>query len=179
MAKGKQFGRIAKGASRFTGGALCFGLALGAVAVWVATGPMFDYSNNWQLAINTGTTIITFLMVFLIQNSQNRDTDAIHVKLDELIRATHGAHNALLDLEDLEPSELAKFRASYSTMAAKRRIHQPTHWSRKSASITWSSTEFPRWAAKRLQPKGTGLPTSSGPSRASGRGQVNFFRARK
>ena len=119
MAKGNRFGRIAKGVSRFTGGALCFGLALGAVAVWAATGPMFNYSNNWQLVINTGTTIITFLMVFLIQNTQNRDTDAIHIKLDELIRATHGAHNALLDLEDLEPSELAKFRASYSKMAGK------------------------------------------------------------
>ncbi|HTA66514.1 MAG TPA: low affinity iron permease family protein [Xanthomonadaceae bacterium] len=119
MANGKWFGRIAKGVSRFTGSAVCFGLALGAVAVWAATGPMFKYSDNWQLVINTGTTIITFLMVFLIQNSQNRDTEAIHIKLDELIRATHGAQNALLDLEDLEPEELAKFRASYTRLAGR------------------------------------------------------------
>ena len=119
MAQGKWFGRIAKSVSRFTGSALCFGIALGAVAVWGATGPMFKYSDNWQLVINTSTTIITFLMVFLIQNSQNRDTEAIHIKLDELIRATHGAQNALLDLEDLEPEELAKFRASYTRLAGK------------------------------------------------------------
>ncbi len=87
--------------------------------VWAATGPMFNYSENWQMVINTGTTIITFLMVFLIQNSQNRDTEAIQIKLDELIRATHGPQNTLLDLEELDPDELAKFRARYTELAGK------------------------------------------------------------
>ena len=130
MAKGKQFGRIAKGASRFTGGALCFGLALGAVAVWVATGPMFDYSNNWQLAINTGTTIITFLMVFLIQNTQNRDSHAVHLKLDELIRANKHARNALLGLETMGDTELAQLQTEFETLrdkVAQRRARVTAH----------------------------------------------------
>ena len=82
---------------------------------------MFDFSDTWQLVINTGTTIITFLMVFLIQNTQNRDTEAIQVKLDELIRATQGAHNALLDLEELEEENLDAFKAKYQALAAGAR----------------------------------------------------------
>ncbi len=85
-------------------------MAIGLILVWVVTGPIFDFSNTWQLVINTGTTIITFLMVFLIQNTQNRDTEAIQVKLDELIRATRGAHNALMDLEELEEGNLDEYR---------------------------------------------------------------------
>ena len=83
---------------------------------------MFRFSDTWQLVINTGTTIITFLMVFLIQNTQNRDTEAIQVKLDELIRATRGAHNALLDLEELEEESLDAFRARYQALAAAARV---------------------------------------------------------
>ena len=83
---------------------------------------MFRFSDTWQLVINTGTTIITFLMVFLIQNTQNRDTEAIQVKLDELIRATRGAHNALLDLEELEEESLDAFRANYQALAAAARV---------------------------------------------------------
>jgi low affinity Fe/Cu permease len=117
MAKPNRFSAAAKSVSRFTGGALCFGLALALVLGWALTGPLFGFSETWQMVINTGTTIITFLMVFLIQNSQNRDTEAIQIKLDELIRATKGAQNALLDLEDLDPEELEKFRSSYTRMA--------------------------------------------------------------
>ena len=115
----KWFNRVAKRVSRATGGATCFCLALGSVIVWAVTGPMFDYSENWQMIINTGTTIITFLMVFLIQNSQNRDTEAIQIKLDELIRATEGAQNALLDLEDLGPEDLERFRKGYTRLATR------------------------------------------------------------
>jgi low affinity Fe/Cu permease len=87
------------------------------IAAWVVTGPVFGFSDTWQLVINTSTTIVTFLMVFLIQNTQNRDTQAIQVKLDELIRATQGAHNALLDLEELEEETLDAFRLRYQSLA--------------------------------------------------------------
>jgi low affinity Fe/Cu permease len=87
------------------------------LVVWLVTGPIFGFSDTWQLVINTGTTIVTFLMVFLIQNTQNRDTEALHIKLDELIRATQGAHNALLDLEELEQRELDEFRERYASLA--------------------------------------------------------------
>lgn len=115
------FSRMAKWASRFSGRPLCFVLALTVVLAWVVTGPIFKFSDTWQLVINTGTTIITFLMVFLIQNSQNRDTEAIQLKLDELIRSTRGAHNALLDLEELEEHELDSFRGRYIALAKAAR----------------------------------------------------------
>lgn len=92
-------------------------MAVTVIVIWLLTGPLFGFSDTWQLVINTGTTIITFLMVFLIQNTQNRDTQAMQVKLDELIRATAGAHNALLDLEELEEETLEAFRMRYQTLA--------------------------------------------------------------
>jgi low affinity Fe/Cu permease len=115
------YSRFAKAASHFCGRPRVFTMAVAVIAVWLVTGPLFNFSDTWQLVINTGTTIVTFLMVFLIQNTQNRDTEAIQVKLDELIRATKGAHNALLDLEELEEENLDAFRAKYQALAAAAR----------------------------------------------------------
>ena len=112
---------FAKSAARFCGRPRIFALAVAVIGVWILTGPIFGFSDTWQLVINTGTTIITFLMVFLIQNTQNRDTEAIQIKLDELIRATKGAHNALLDLEELEEEALDAFRRKYQGLAATAR----------------------------------------------------------
>jgi low affinity Fe/Cu permease len=117
------YSRFAKGAAHFCGRPPVFAIAVGIIAVWILTGPLFHFSDTWQLVINTGTTIITFLMVFLIQNTQNRDTQAIQLKLDELIRATKGAHNALMDLEELEENNLEAFRLKYQSLAAEAR-HQ-------------------------------------------------------
>ena len=115
------FTRFANGASRATGRPLTFVLAMLVVIVWAVTGPLFAFSDTWQLIINTGTTVVTFLMVFLIQNTQNRDSEAMHVKMDELIRALEGAHNALLDLEELDDKTLDTIRARYRKLAAKAR----------------------------------------------------------
>ena len=115
------YSRFAKAAAHFCGRPRVFSLAAAVIVVWLITGPIFQYSDTWQLVINTGTTIITFLMVFLIQNTQNRDTEAIQLKLDELIRATRGAHNALLDLEELEEDNLDAFKARYLALAAAAR----------------------------------------------------------
>ena len=112
---------FAKWAAWATGHPLAFVTAVGVVLVWAITGPMFGFSDTWQLVINTGTTIITFLMVFLIQNTQNRDTAAMHIKLDELIRAVEGAHNALLDLEEMEDSDIDAMRKDYEQLAADAR----------------------------------------------------------
>ena len=87
------------------------------ILVWATSGPLFGFSNTWQLAINTGTTIVTFLMVFLIQNTQTRDGTAVQLKLDELIRAIDGAHNGLLDLEELSDEDLARLRAHFEALA--------------------------------------------------------------
>jgi len=112
---------FAKAAAHFCGRPRVFTFAVAIIAVWLVTGPIFGFSDTWQLAVNTGTTIITFLMVFLIQNTQNRDTEAIQLKLDELIRATQGAHNALLDLEELEEANLDVFKSKYQALAAAAR----------------------------------------------------------
>src|SRR5689334_23733283 len=109
----RAFGDIANKTSQAAGRASAFMLAAGVVLVWAATGPLFQFSDTWQLVINTGTTIITFLMVFLIQNTQNRDSVAMQIKLDELLRAAKGAQTAMADLEDLTEEELEAFRAHY------------------------------------------------------------------
>jgi low affinity Fe/Cu permease len=115
------FTRFAKSASRAAGRPVTFLLAVIVLVVWAASGPVFHYSDTWQLVINTGTTIVTFLMVFLIQNTQNRDTEALQVKLDELIRAMDSAQNALLDLEELEDEDLDRVRETYRQLAKKAR----------------------------------------------------------
>lgn len=115
------FTRSAKWTARQTGRPATFVVAVAIILVWALTGPLFGFSDTWQLVINTGTTIVTFLMVFLIQNTQNRDSEAIQVKLDELIRAVEGAHNALLDLEELEEKDLDRIRTSYKKLAERAR----------------------------------------------------------
>ena len=124
MNKSSWFARFAKTTSRATGRPMAFMLAFGIVLAWVLSGPLFGFSDTWQLVINTGTTIVTFLMVFLIQHTQNRDTEALQVKLDELIRVTEGAHNALLDLEELEEDDLDRIRASYEKLASDARTQR-------------------------------------------------------
>jgi low affinity Fe/Cu permease len=115
------FTRFAKAAAHFTGQPLCFGLAALVIVAWAVSGPIFKFNDTWQLVINTGTTIITFLMVFLIQNTQNRDTEALQIKLDELIRATEAASNTLLALEELDDDALEKQRRHFAVLAKRAR----------------------------------------------------------
>jgi low affinity Fe/Cu permease len=117
MSVSKFFSQVAQWTSRESGRPLTFALAVGTILIWAASGPLFNYSDTWQLVINTGTTIVTFLMVFLIQNSQNRDTAAIHLKLDELIRVSTNARNKLLALEDLTEMELDQVKESFTRLA--------------------------------------------------------------
>lgn len=121
MRKASLFTRIAQGVARQAGRPITFVGAALLVLLWAVTGPIFGYSDTWQLVINTSTTIITFLMVFLLQNTQNRDTEAMQLKLDELIRAIDGAHNALLVLEDLSEQELKRARKRYRELAEEAR----------------------------------------------------------
>lgn len=111
------FHHFAKGAARVTGHGFAFGVAVGAVMAWAVAGPLFHFNDTWQLTINTATTIITFLMVFLIQNSQNRESEAVQLKLDEIIRSSKYAHNAILNIEDLTEAELDKIKEKYALLA--------------------------------------------------------------
>ena len=115
------FSRFARWTARTTGHPSSFGIAVLVILVWAVTGPLFRFSDTWQLVINTGTTVVTFLMVFMIQNTQNRDSEAMHLKLDELIRAVEGAHNAFLDLEELTEADLDRIKAGYTSLARRAR----------------------------------------------------------
>jgi low affinity Fe/Cu permease len=130
------FRKFAQKASLIVGSAWAFFIAVLIIAVWATTGPIFNYSDTWQLWINTGTTIVTFLIVFLIQNTQNRDAKAIHLKLDELIRSVKGARNALVDLEDLSEAELKKLEEEF------KRFHERE--ARKRAGKQSSKSEHRR-----------------------------------
>src|SRR5580765_8745987 len=113
------FSQAAQWTSRQCGRPLTFGLAVAIVVMWGLTGPIFHYSDTWQLIINTGTTIVTFLMVFLIQNTQNRDAKAAHLKLDEIIRALEGARNELIDLEKLADEDLTSLEKQFERVRKK------------------------------------------------------------
>src|SRR5918994_6643967 len=115
------FERFAKWTSRTAGHPATFAAAVIVIGVWAITGPIFGFSNTWQLSINSTTTIVTVLVVFLIQNTQNRDAAAVQLKLDELIRAATGAHNALLDLEELTEADLQRLRGRYEEFARRAR----------------------------------------------------------
>ena len=114
-----KFDRFCQWLANWAGRPLAFGVAFLLILAWGITGPLFDFNDTWQLVINTSTTIITFLMVFLIQNTQNRDNDELHIKIDELLRTTQKAHKALLDLEDMAPAELHALRKQYQHMAER------------------------------------------------------------
>jgi low affinity Fe/Cu permease len=121
---GRWFPAFSRALAILAGRASTFFLAVALVLVWILSGPLFHFSDTWQLVVNTGTTIVTFLMVFLMQNTQNRDTEAIQIKLDELIRATRGARNALIDLEQLDEEELAAMRKRYEELARAAKDHE-------------------------------------------------------
>ena len=113
------FDKLAQAVARGAGKPLAFIIATALVILWGVSGPIFGFTDTWQLVINTGTTIVTFLMVFLIQNTQNRDTDALQVKLDELLRVTQGARLALLNLEEIDADELARIKAGFVELGRK------------------------------------------------------------
>jgi low affinity Fe/Cu permease len=115
------FTRFAKAAARGAGHPAAFAIAAFAIIVWALTGPIFGFGNTWQLIINTSTTIVTFLMVFVIQNTQNRDTEALQIKLDELIRSVECAHTELLDLEELDQKHLDRIKDEYEELARRAR----------------------------------------------------------
>lgn len=134
------FRHFASKVSKVTGSPWTFVTALGIIATWILTGPLFNYSNTWQLMINTMTTVVTFLMVFLIQNTQNRDTKAVHIKLDELLRSVKGARNNLMEVEDMSDEQLELMHQEFQKLHRKaervleeRRIkrrkknHKPLH----------------------------------------------------
>lgn len=123
------FDKLAQSVARSAGRPLTFIIATGLVVAWAVSGPIFHYSDTWQLVINTSTTIVTFLMVFLIQNTQNRDTDALQVKIDELLRVTEGARLALLDLEEMKTDELERIKRGFVELGRrnKGKADDPSH----------------------------------------------------
>jgi low affinity Fe/Cu permease len=146
---GETFTRFAKATARGAGHPATFGVALVVILTWAVTGPLFHFSDTWQLIINTGTTIVTFLMVFLIQNTQNRDSVAMQIKLDELLRAAKGAQTAMADLEDLTEEELKAFQAHYRQLAEAARSKM-----RESEGLPFAKERTEGPASGRGRPKG-------------------------
>ena len=137
------FRKFAHGTSQFTGSPWVFLIACLVIVGWGVTGPMFHFSDTWQLVINTGTTIITFLMVFLIQNTQNRDTRAVHLKLDELIRAVKGARNKLVSLEEMSDEELDKLQGEFQRVCGARKSRKQEEKEKREASGQENSLDAP------------------------------------
>jgi low affinity Fe/Cu permease len=137
-----RFSHFARKLAVLAGRPAAFMIAVLLILLWAASGPLFGYTDTWQLVVNTSTTIVTFLMVFLIQNTQNRDTAAIQLKLDELIRATQGAHNALLDLEEIDDERFEQYRTSYRRLAAEARKRL------KSGRLDTNSPDIKDWAPR-------------------------------
>jgi low affinity Fe/Cu permease len=133
MSLGESFSRFAKWTAKTCGHPSTFGLAVVVILAWAVTGPIFHFSDTWQLVINTATTIVTFLMVFLIQNTQNRDAIAMQLKLDELIRAMRGAENSVLSLEDMTEEDLEQLKAHYYELAERA---QSTHRGKQKKGTT-------------------------------------------
>jgi len=121
----QQYRHFAASVSHVVGSSRAFLLSFACIAIWGLTGPLFHFSDSWQLVINTGTTIVTFLMVFLIQNTQNRDAKAIQLKLDELLRGVKGARNRLVHLEDLSDDELEQLRREFHELHEREEHHHP------------------------------------------------------
>jgi low affinity Fe/Cu permease len=153
--KSSIYTRAARWIAHLSGRPVTFLLAVALIVVWLVSGPIFAFSDTWQLVINTGTTIITFLMVFLIQNTQNRDTVAMQLKLDELIRATKGAHLSLLDLEELEEKELSAFVTQYEALASMGRAQLDKGMSDTGTPEVVSQTEPPEKSLSRRKPAST------------------------
>jgi low affinity Fe/Cu permease len=128
----KALERLSTKATKYSGTSWAFAIAAGAIGLWLATGPLFGFSDTWQLVINTGTTIVTFLMVFLIQRAQNKDNEAIHLKLNELVAAVRGASNRLIDLEEWSEEELDELQKHYRHLAYLSRMDRDLH---KSLSV--------------------------------------------
>ena len=120
----EMFRRFAAATSEAAGSPWMFMAALSVIVVWAVSGPMFGFSDTWQLVINTGTTIVTFLMVFLVQNTQNRDNKAIHLKLDELLRALEGARTSMVNLEDMSDEELVRLHQEFTRLKDARKLHE-------------------------------------------------------
>jgi len=129
--KASLFTRVAQAVARWTGKPITFFFAVSLIVVWAVSGPIFNFNDTWQLVINTSTTIITFLMVFIIQNSQNRDTAAIQIKLDELIVRLEGAREELLDLEELDEADLSEIRKDFCGRASTAREKSASMKSRR------------------------------------------------
>ena len=129
------FRRFAQGVSRVAGHALAFTLAAVIIVIWIASGPLFGFSDTWQLVINTGTTIVTFLMVFILQNTQNRDNTAVQLKLDELVRAIRNARTSFVDIEELPDEQLDVLEAEFRAMHVRAQEERETRGRRRESSV--------------------------------------------